>query len=100
MFAALNTQFRDIQEFSGVLFLLWFYVTPIVYPRTMLSPKLNRLISLNPMTSITTLYRDSLYNLKTPDWGNVAVAAVSAAIVLVVGYVVYGRMSASFAKEL
>ena len=29
--SVLNVYFRDIQHFMGIFFLMWFYMTPIVY---------------------------------------------------------------------
>ena len=31
-FSALNVYFRDIEHFMGLLFLVWMYLTPIIYP--------------------------------------------------------------------
>ncbi|MDQ1402007.1 MAG: type transport system permease protein [Actinomycetota bacterium] len=106
LFAALNTAFRDVQELSGVLFLVWFYATPVVYPLSLVPSKWRWVLSLNPMTHVVRLYRYALYPVPRAGgfaWPPVTVVAAGAAFAvaaLVLGYVVFGRMAANFAKEV
>jgi lipopolysaccharide transport system permease protein len=41
-----------LQQLLPQLFLLWFFATPVVYPRSMLPDALGRIVSLNPMTHV------------------------------------------------
>lgn len=100
LFAAANTTFRDIQEFSNVLFLLWFYLTPVVYSPALLPPSWRWVIRLNPMTYVVEIMRDGLYYLRYPGWQTVAVATATAALALLIGFTVFGRLAAGFAKEV
>jgi ABC-type polysaccharide/polyol phosphate export permease len=115
LFAALNTAFRDVQELSGVLFLVWFYGTPVVYPISLVPSKWRWLLNLNPMTHVVRLYRLALYpahvikdshgnsmvtGFAWPPLSLVATGAAMAVAALVLGYVVFGRMAADFAKEV
>lgn len=99
--AALNTILRDIQEFVPVLFLLWFYATPVVYPLDLVpNDRLRLVLELNPLTSYITVIRDSLYNLQIPSWTNIGLAAAWAVVSLAIGGTVFNRLSSRFAKEV
>jgi ABC-type polysaccharide/polyol phosphate export permease len=100
LFAAANTFLRDIGEFLGVAFLLWFYATPVIYPVSILGDKLQDIIKLNPLYWFVALFRYALYDTSTPDWKTFAVSTMFAVVTLVVGWAVFDRMAAQFAKEI
>ena len=47
---ALNIQFRDVHHSTGILLRLWMYVTPVIYPTSMVPSQLRLIYGLNPMT--------------------------------------------------
>jgi len=54
--ACLNVFFRDIAQVLGVLFMLGFWLTPIVYPRSTAPAKFAWLLGLNPLTHMIEAY--------------------------------------------
>jgi ABC-2 type transport system permease protein len=58
------------------------------------------LYSLNPMVGFTEVYRDLLYNLRFPSWGQVAYITGAAIVALVFGQIVFGRLEGRLAEEL
>lgn len=76
-FASANVPFRDLQELIVVIFLLWFYATPVLYPLVLVETSqslpavdaLQVVVLLNPMTWFVQLVRTGLYGLvvTTPD---------------------------------
>ena len=55
--SALNVKYRDIRYIHPFLFQIAFYLTPIVYPLSVMSDRNRFLISLNPMTGIMETVR-------------------------------------------
>ena len=100
LFAATNTFVRDVGEFLNVFFLLWFYLTPVVYSLELVPARWRWLLSLNPMTHMVTVIRSALYDLRIPPAVNMGAAALSALLFLGLGYGIYGRLSARFPKEV
>jgi ABC-type polysaccharide/polyol phosphate export permease len=99
--SALNTIFRDVQEFTTVLFLLWFYGTPVVYSLDLVpSETLRTLLRLNPLTHYVEVIRNCLYDLRAPSWSELAVCAGFAVAAVAVGGMVFTRLSSRFAKEV
>lgn len=54
--AALHVYFRDVRYLVTATLLVWFYVTPIFYPPSLLRDY-RHLLDANPMTGIVTLFR-------------------------------------------
>jgi len=58
IFACLNVFFRDVAQVMNVLFMVLFWMTPIVYPRTMVPDNwLHWIVDLNPLTHLVAAYR-------------------------------------------
>ena len=102
---ALNAFVRDIQEFTTVAFLLWFYATPVIYPMVE-SPSnpipgwVLDLVRLNPLSQFVAVFRAGLYDFTAPGLATTAAATVSATLMFVVGWTVFARLSPRFAKEV
>src|SRR4051794_13168207 len=85
IFSVVNVYFRDVQHLVGILFQVWFYITPIVYPITFVPQKVTvfgrllpakSLYSLNPMVGFVESFRDCLYDLRYPPLTTVAYITV------------------------
>jgi ABC-type polysaccharide/polyol phosphate export permease len=68
LLAGANVPFRDLQELIVVMFMVWFYATPIIYPIAMVtrSPDVaaevfGYVLNANPMTWFVKVFRESIY---------------------------------------
>ena len=57
MFGALMVSFRDTRNLIGFILLIWFYLTPIVYPITIFPEQYRFLLRMNPLTPLVETYR-------------------------------------------
>ncbi|NDY83510.1 ABC transporter permease [Orrella sp. NBD-18] len=64
----MNVFFRDIGQLFAVVLQLWFWVTPVVYPMSILPSFVQGLVKLNPMTNLINAYQGILVNQQWPDW--------------------------------
>jgi ABC-type polysaccharide/polyol phosphate export permease len=100
LLSAANTYFRDIQEFMTVGFLLWFYATPIIYDPSVFPATIQTLIKLNPLYWYVALFRSALYEMRLPGLPTVLICLGWAAVSLAVGWLVFDKLAAQFAKEV
>ena len=99
--AALTVFFRDIPQTIIVLFNLWFYLTPIVYPLDVVPEAVRDLVLwLNPMAAITQIYRDLILVGSVDHGGEWAVFAIVSVLTFYGGFWVYQRLRAGFADVL
>ena len=52
-----NVFFRDVEQIATAGFLVWFFLTPILYPASLIPEAIGTLFILNPMVAITDAYR-------------------------------------------
>jgi lipopolysaccharide transport system permease protein len=94
--SALTTRYRDLGMLVGFGTQLLMYVTPVIYPVSVVPEKYRWIVSLNPLSPIMEAFRSGFLGN-----GNVTVAqlAVSFAImiaVLVVGLMLFSRVEKTF----
>lgn len=75
--AALHVYFRDVRFLVQAGLLVWFYVTPIAYPRHLLGPRLGTLLDFNPVTGVVILFHQATVG---PDGPLVRPLVVSVAV--------------------
>lgn len=98
--SAITVYFRDLEHILGIFALAWMYLTPIMYPSTIIPDKYQMLFSLNPMTSVISAYRDILYYKKPPEFLTLLQALSLSVVVLMIGLMVFEALKKRFAEEL
>ena len=61
--AALHLKYRDVGSLLPVALQIWMFVSPIVYPSSLISPSWRRLYFLNPLAGIIETLRAALLGL-------------------------------------
>ena len=99
--SALNVFYRDTASIMETMMLAWFFLTPIFYRIEDVFPAYSRLMYiLNPLASIIAAYRDILYYGTMSNLDFFSRTAVTALVVLVLGYLFFIRSSRSFSEAL
>jgi ABC-type polysaccharide/polyol phosphate export permease len=83
--SAFGVQFRDLHMMSQNLLLIWFFLTPIVYPATMIKEPWQPFLLLNPMAAIVLSYQDILYYGRPPVPIHLLAAFLVSAVLIVAG---------------
>lgn len=109
-----NVYYRDTGMIMDVVLLAWFFMTPIIYDIHQLSASTVPLVGMNgerfmywvnPMASLVASYRVIIYGSPlgpptAPDLLYLLRTALTAVVVLVVGYAVFIRHSGQFGEEV
>lgn len=96
MLSAFNLFYRDIQYLANLLLMLWMYMTPIVYPLSLVPLRYVWLYKLNPMVGIIEGYRSALFNYPF-EWSIIGWSAVVSIIVFFVGFFIFKKSERMFA---
>lgn len=109
----LNVYFRDLSYLVSLVLQFWFYLTPILYPVTLVqsqSDKIGGLLGspitlydlyrLNPMEPFVAIFRNLLYDNRLPDLAPVLAASAWAVIFVVAGYLLFWRKEKMLAELL
>lgn len=91
-----NLFYRDIQYLVSLLLMLWMYLTPIVYPLSLVPDQYVKIYKLNPMVGIIEGYRSAIFGLEF-DWGTICLSVVFSILLFFIGYWVFKRSEKVFA---
>lgn len=85
--------FSDVVELIGVLLMLLFYLTPVIYPKDIVPEHLRWVVRFNPIRSILEVFRDPIYQGEIPPLSHLTVSVVIALLLLALGAWVFRRSS-------
>ena len=91
---------RDVRQVVGLLLTLWMFLTPIVYPASLVPARYKWVLDVNPMTAIVDAYRAALLDDRMPSPVSLVVFAAVAFTVFVSGHWVFTRSKPTFADIL
>jgi lipopolysaccharide transport system permease protein len=96
----LNVFFRDVGQFFGIFLQFWFWLTPIVYPVSILPEPIARYVHLNPMARLVAACQDILVHGRWPDWLSLTPVLVLAVLLCAFGMRLFRRHSGELVDEL
>ncbi len=94
--ACVNAYLRDLDQVVRVVLLLLFYVTPVLYPLSMVPERLLWMVYWNPLGPIIVAWRELLLGSVLSPWA--AIAAAQAAVLGLVAVVLYRRLAGRLAE--
>lgn len=98
-FSALNVKYRDVRYALPFLTQIWMFLSPIIYPSSLVPPEWRWVLSLNPLTGLVESFRSSLFGRELP-WAALTYSAVFTLIILVYASYTFRRMERSFAEYI
>lgn len=98
--SAVTVYLRDLEHVLVILTMAWQFLTPVMYSIDMVPEELRSIFNINPMTPIIVAYRDILYYKRLPEIGNLLHGFLFSTILLVIGWLVFGRLKKHFAEEM
>ena len=95
--SALNVQFRDVKHTIPFLTQFWMFMTPVVYPASIIPPKWRLWYGLNPMAGVVDGFRWSILGRAGHPGAMIWVSAAAVIVLLAGGYLYFRKMETSFA---
>ncbi|MBO1737400.1 ABC transporter permease [Leifsonia sp. TF02-11] len=113
MLSIANVHFRDTQYFVGILMQIWMYLTPIIYPISLVDAQSARigglmgtsitigdLYRLNPMERFVAVFRNLLYDNRWPEVSDMLYITLFSLVVFALGLLVFRRNEKGLAEAL
>jgi ABC-type polysaccharide/polyol phosphate export permease len=100
LLSALAVYFDDVSHMYQVATVGLMYMTPIIYPISIVPYRWLWLIRINPLTHLVKLARDPVYNCALPAPHVIGASVAVAAVALVVGWIVFHRLARGFYLHL
>mgnify|MGYP004532833137 FL=1 len=98
--AALTVKFRDVIHLYGVLLTGLMYLTPIIYPMSILPNWVRFIVNLNPLTWMVEMFRDVMIYNTIPSFTKIVVSLVVSFVTLAIGLWIFYKQQDDFILNL
>jgi lipopolysaccharide transport system permease protein len=100
LLASLGVFVRDIVQGIGLFMTVWLYLTPIIYPESLVPDQYRLAVNLNPFTPLVRCYRRVFLEGTQPDWNGLAYFAGFAVLSFLIGYWWFAKSRKNFADVI
>lgn len=100
LLASLYIHFRDLQHIWEVLLQIGFWLTPIVYPITIVPSEYHRYIFLNPLARVIEYSRDIFIRHHIPEFSLNVVLAIMSVVIFCAGYAILRSQTSKIAEKI
>lgn len=83
--ASVNVKYRDVRHVLPFFIQIMLFLTPVIYPPSLVPPQFQWILSLNPMTGIISAARAGILGQAAVDWQSLGISAL-----VIVGLVSFG----------
>lgn len=88
--------FRDITQVVGMILNLFFFLTPIVYPASIIPENVKWIFYINPFYFIVEIYRGVLVRGELPDINLFIYPAIFSIVIFLLGYYIFKKTKNAF----
>lgn len=94
--SAITVRFRDIMHLYSVFTTGLLYLTPVIYPMSILPAAIRMVVMANPITNILQMLRNVMFNNCLPDITSILIGIVEAGAALAIGLYVFYKNQDQF----
>lgn len=96
LLAAITVKFRDVMHLYSVFTTGLLYLTPVIYPISILPPSIKIIVLANPLTNMLQMLREVMFNRGIPSFGAVMLGVAEAIVALAIGLYVFYKNQDQF----
>lgn len=97
LLAAVNVKYRDIRYLLPFFIQIFLYLTPIIYPVSIIPAKYQWLLSFNPAAGPITALRSLLFHTSAVNWQSLLLAFAVTLVLVFIGTIAFCRSENNFA---
>lgn len=95
--AAVTVFYRDVRFIVPLGVQLWLYLTPVIYPLSIVPEWVRPVYILNPLVGITDSYRRVLVHSEPPSFEYLGISLITSCLLAAAGYLYFKRAEEKFA---
>jgi len=97
--SGLNVYFRDIQNGIDIILQVLFYLTPVIYPVSLVPNKIKTLLFFNPLSLLIELYRKILFG-QAFSFQEILFVVLISSIMLIISLIFFQKTESGFADVI
>ncbi len=98
--ASVNVKYRDVRFILPFFIQSLLFITPVIYPVSIVSPQYRWVLGLNPMTGIIEAARAGIVGGHPVDWPLLLISTVSMVVYCFIGFIYFKKVERYFADVI
>lgn len=98
--SSLTVFFRDLEHMLTIFLSALFYITPVLFPITMVPEEYRWIFDWNPMVFLMSAYRDIFYYNQQPDFSALISIGLGSIIFMIISQIIFKRNKHKFIEEI
>jgi lipopolysaccharide transport system permease protein len=98
--SSLNVKYRDVKYAIPFLVQSWLFISPVIYPTSMVPERYQKLLALNPLTGLINAFRASLLPDRNIDFELLGISLAVVAVIFTVGSLYFRKTEREFADVI
>lgn len=100
LFGSLNVKYRDVRFVLPFFIQLLIFITPVIYPISIVSERFRWILGLNPMAGVIDTARVGILGVGHINWLLLGISAISMVIYCLLGYFYFKKVERYFADVI
>lgn len=97
LFSSFNVKYRDVRYVLPFFIQILIFITPVIYPTSIVSERFRWILGLNPMSGVIDVVRAGLLRSSEIDWLLLLISFVSMVVYCIIGYIFFRKVESRFA---
>lgn len=98
--SAVNVKYRDVKYILPFFIQILMFLTPVIYPTSIVRPSNRIIMTLNPMTGVIEAVRTAFSGSNLYDWKILAASTLFSVVIFVIGQLFFKRTERYFADMI
>lgn len=94
---SVNVKYRDVRYIIPFFIQMFMFVTPVIYPVSILPDKYKWILGLNPMSGVVETARSIIFNMHKVDWHLLSISIVLSVVFFTFGIAYFRKTERFFA---
>jgi lipopolysaccharide transport system permease protein len=100
LLSTINVFYRDINQTVSVVLQFWFWLTPIVYPASIIPERVQTILEFNPVWPLIRAYHTIFLDRSVPDWTGLAYPFILSVVFVWLGIFAFFKLQGEIVDEL
>ena len=98
--AVATVYFRDLEHITSILMTVWFFLTPVIYPATLIPERFRPFLTLNPAAPLIEAYRAIFFYGRWPEWHELGQLAPALLALFIISFAAFERLQRAVAEQM
>ena len=98
--SALTAKYRDLTHLNEFIIQVWMYMTPIIYPLSVVPDQWKWVVALNPMTAIVEMFRYAFFTTDHLYIEYLLISAGMSLFILISGFILFKKVERTFVDTI